>query len=88
MAADPAKHPAHERPLADRIVIQAVRNWLDIVTATAASFDPINDHERGALAAIKEMRSLHLSGFEHSLVPQILGELRRAGLLVDREVTP
>jgi hypothetical protein len=81
---NPARHPAHERPLPDRIVIEAVRSWLDTATATAASFDPINDHERGALAAIKEMRSLHLSGFEHSLVPEILGQLRRAGLLATK----
>jgi hypothetical protein len=66
------------------MVNDAIRAWLDIATATALTFDPINDYERGAQAAIRQMRSLHLSGFESSLTPNILDALRRAGLLVDR----
>ena len=81
---DPAAHEAHETPLADRIVEQAIREWLDTATAIALAANgnpPINDYERGVKQGIENMRYLHLAGYWYALVPEIIGQMRRAGLL-------
>lgn len=78
---NPIAHEAHQRPLANRIVSGLVRQYLDRAAATALCIDPINDHERGFVEGVNQMRHLHLAGWDYQLVPKILDELRRAGLM-------
>lgn len=81
-APDPAQHLAHDLPLADRIIRRAIGEWVSTATATAlAGTGNLNDFERGMREGINQMRHLHLSGWEYSVVPHILDELRRAGQL-------
>lgn len=87
-AIDPAAHEAHDLPLADRIVAQAIRNWLNAATATARAANgnpPLGDYERGVSQGIDHMRHGHLDSYWYTLVPEILGALRRAGLLAQRD---
>jgi len=82
MAERIARAENHDFPLAERLVSEAIRKYIDIATATAlAGFGDLNDYERGARQGIDQMRHLHLAGWDYSVVPQILEELRRAGLL-------
>ncbi len=80
---DPAAHEAHDLPLADRITVKAIQDWLNTATATAHAANgnpPINDYERGISQGIEQMRYLHLDNYWYTLVPEILGALRRAGI--------
>lgn len=80
---NPAAHEAHDLPLADRIVERAIRDWLDAATATARAASgnpPASDYERGISQGIDNMRHLHLDNYWYTLVPEILGALRRAGI--------
>jgi hypothetical protein len=83
MTADPAAHQAHEFPLADRIVDQAIRDWLETrfaVARAAAGAGALSDRERAVHAGIDDMEC-RLSGYGCTLTPAILDALRRAGLL-------
>ena len=84
MANDPAAHEAHGTPLADRIVEQAVREWLNTATAIALAANgnpPLGDFERGVVQGIENLRHGHLDNYWYALVPEITGQMRRAGLL-------
>jgi hypothetical protein len=86
---DPAAHEAHESPLADRIIEQAIREWLNTATAITLAANgnpPINDYERGVAQGVEQMRHLHLDNYWYALVPKITDQLRRAGLLSPNEV--
>lgn len=86
---NPAGHEAHERSLANRLIDQAIREWIDVQLNIALAFTPMNDREHGAKAAIEQVRNLDLAGYRHQLTPKILDELRRAGLLVtDTKASP
>jgi hypothetical protein len=81
---DPAAHEAHETPLADRLVTDAIRDWLNTATAIALAANgnpPLNDYERGFQQGVEQMRHLHLDNYWYTLAPGIVKALRRAGLL-------
>jgi hypothetical protein len=83
---NPAAHQAHEFPLADRLVLGEVRSWLKTAFDTArAGCGDMNEVERARQKMIDELQHLHLSGADYTIVPRILGALRRAQLLRDRE---
>lgn len=83
---NPAAHEAHDLPLANRIVSDLIGEFIDTGCAIAsAGTGNLNDYERGAQAAIDQMRHLHMSGVDYRLTPKILDALRRAGLLVESE---
>lgn len=67
----------HELPLADRLACDAVREWLDRAKGTALA----GASDESARKAIEDMRHLHLDNYDYTLVPKLLGALRRAGLL-------
>jgi hypothetical protein len=84
---DLAQHEAHELPLADRLVDKAVRGWLETAFLTARAGNSYSGEEaQGFKKGLDQMQYLHLSGWQYSLVPDILDQLRRAGLL-KREAT-
>jgi hypothetical protein len=75
-------HELHELPLANRIIDELVRDYLDRAAGIAyAGTGEATDEERGARKAIAEMRHLHLDSYPYALTPKILDALRRAGLL-------
>lgn len=79
---NPASHEAHDLPLADRIVSDLIADYLDTATSLAlAGFGDVDEHERGARDGIRQMRHLHLDGWDYKLTPKIIDALRRAGLL-------
>lgn len=87
---DPAAHEAHALPLADRIMEQAIREWLNTATATALAGNgspPINDYERGFKQGVEQMRHLHLDGYWYTVVPKVIDQMRRAGLLAQAELS-
>lgn len=78
----PSEHHAHELPLADRLVTDRIRQWLDTAIATElAGYGKLSPEERAARKAVEQVRHLALADYSYVLVPQILDELRRAGLL-------
>jgi L-alanine-DL-glutamate epimerase-like enolase superfamily enzyme len=82
---DPRQHQAHELPLADRLVTDRIRRWLTTALETElAGYGEATPEERAARAAVKQMRHLALADYSYALVPQILDDLRRAGLLNDQ----
>lgn len=81
---NPAAHEAHDLPLADRLVSDAIGRWLDTATGLARAANgnpPLNDYERGIAQGIDHMRHGHLDNYWYTVVPKILDELRRAGLM-------
>ena len=84
MNVNPGAHEAHEVPLADRIVESAIREWLNAAKATALAGNgnpPVNDYERGFKQGVEQMRHLHLDNYWYTVVPKIIDQMRRAGLL-------
>jgi hypothetical protein len=78
----PSEHRAHELPLADRLVTDHIRKWLDTAIATElAGYGKLTPEERAARKAVEQVRHLALADYSYALVPRILDELRRAGLL-------
>lgn len=76
---DPSEHPAHDLGLADRLVEDRIRTWLETAFATQrAGYGDEHDRER---AALDQAQYLHMSGFSCDLVPHILADLRRARVL-------
>ena len=74
----------HELPLAQRLIEQGIRDWLDAkagVALAAAGSGELNDYERGVRDGIDRLRHLYLDGYWYALVPPLIGELQRAGLL-------
>ena len=81
---DPAQHEAHETPLADRIIGQAIKTWLDRKTELAlatAGDPPLGDYGRGIRAGMDQLRHLHLDDYWYTVAPDIAAQLCRAGLL-------
>jgi hypothetical protein len=75
-------HEIHEVPLVDRIIEAEIRSWRNTTLGTAAAaFGSSTPEERGGQKAIEQIRYLHQSGPAYSVVPRIVGALRRAGLL-------
>jgi hypothetical protein len=82
MSADPRRHPAHERPLASRIVTDEITRWIRTNLAIeAASIGTTTPEERAARAAIDQAQNLALAGVDYRLTPHLLDALRRAGCL-------
>lgn len=80
---DPSQHPAHEFPLADRIVDGLIGDY--IVTAcelALAAHGYSGDKAAGYVQAVEDLRYRNLAGWDYRLTPKILDALRRAGLLV------
>lgn len=78
---DPRQREAHELPLSRRLVDEVIRTWLDTATGLAkAGFGDLTEYDRGARAAIEQMRYLHLDAYWYTVTPKILDELKRAGL--------
>ena len=89
MADGLAAHEAHDLPLAHRIVEQAIGEWLNTATAIALAANgnpPLNDYERGIKQGIDCMRHGHLDNYWYALVPKIIDQLHRAGLLAQPEL--
>lgn len=85
---NPAQHPAHDFPLADRIVDDLISEYIATNLAlAAATFGSATPEERGAHEALDQVRHLHLAGWDYRLTPKILDALRRAGLLIDKETS-
>jgi hypothetical protein len=83
--ADPRRHPAHDVPLADRIITAEIAGWLDRkLTLALAANHRTGERRSGFEEAIEAMRHLHLSGVDYEVTPLIVGALRRAGLLAER----
>lgn len=79
---DPAAHEAHSLALPERLISQAVREWLDRHTETAlAANGDLPGYEEGVRHGIEQMRNGRLDDYWYTLVPHILGQLRRAGLI-------
>lgn len=82
MSADPRSHPAHDQPLADRLVTDIITDWIRTNLAIAvAATGAATPEEQAAQAAIDRVKHLDLAGVDYRLTPRILGALRRAGLL-------
>lgn len=74
----------HDEPIAQRLIEQGIRDWLNTATAIAHAANgspPINDYERGVRQGIDRMRHLHLDNYWYTLVPRLMDELKRAGAL-------
>ncbi len=83
MGNDPSAHIAHDLPLADRLIGDAVMAWLNRHTETvlaATASVPVNDRELCHREGIDHLRQ-SLDDYWYTLVPGILSELRRAGLM-------
>ena len=62
-------------PLANRLIDDIIRNWLDTAHGlTEAAGQNIDD-----------MRYLHLDNYWYTVTPKILDALKRAGMLAERE---
>lgn len=73
-------------PLASRLVEGVIASWLDTATGLAlAGYGTVDPAELAARAAIEILRHLHLDNYHYTVVPMILDELRRAGLLAGGE---
>jgi hypothetical protein len=80
----PSEHPVHEMPLAERLVQDRVKTWLDTALAIElAGYGDLNDEERAARRAVEQVKHLALADYSYALVPRIIDDLRRAGLLID-----
>lgn len=82
----PSEHPAHEAPLAERLVQGRVKTWLDTALAIElAGYGDLNAEERAARKAVEQVKHLALADYPYALVPRIVDDLRRAGLLAGGE---
>lgn len=82
-AHDPSEHDAHEMPLADRLIQDRVKTWLDTALAIElAGYGDLDAEERAARKAVEQVKHLALADYPYALVPRIIDDLRRAGLLV------
>jgi hypothetical protein len=83
---DPSAHEAHEMPLAGRIIDRLIGAYIAHAGDIALAGNGYSGaEEEGFRKGVEQMRYLHLSGWDYRLTPKILDELRRAGLLRDRE---
>jgi hypothetical protein len=81
---DPRAHEAHDVPLADRLVEGVISRWLASATAIGLAANgnpPVSEYERGVSQGIEHMAYSHLANYPYTVVPQILDELRRAGVI-------
>lgn len=81
---DPSEHEAHEMPLAERLVLDRVKAWLNTGLAIElAGYGNLTPEEHAARRAVEQVKHLALADYPYALVPRIVDDLRRAGLLVD-----
>ncbi|WP_405747892.1 hypothetical protein [Streptomyces canus] len=81
-AADPSCNAAHDFPLAERLVNNLIRKWLDTqLGIELAGCGKGTSDERAARKALDQARHLALSNYPYALTPKILDELTRAGLM-------
>ncbi|NUS25085.1 MAG: hypothetical protein HOV92_12795 [Streptomyces sp.] len=86
MKQTPSEHSAHEAPLAERLIHDRVKAWLDTALATElAGYGDLTGEERAARKAVEQVKHLALADYPYALVPRIVDDLRRAGLLVEGE---
>lgn len=79
---DPSHNAAHDLPLAERLVTNLIRKWLDTqLGIELAGCGDATPEEQAARKAIDQVRHLALANYRDALAPKILDELRRAGLL-------
>lgn len=71
----------HHMPLPNRLAEAVIRDWLDAATNTALASRGELGTEPAECKAIEEMRHLHLADYSYAVVPKLLNELRKAGLL-------
>jgi hypothetical protein len=81
-----AKNPrpddeVHHMPLPNRLAESIIRDWLDRATNIALASRGELGTEPAERKAIEEMRHLHLADYSYMVVPKLLAELRKAGLL-------
>jgi len=71
----------HDLPLADRLVNDIIREWLDTAFAVAnCTVDPeFSEVERGKALAFDEMQYGRLNNYWYAVTPKIVDALRRAG---------
>lgn len=72
---------AYDEPLANRLIEDRVREWLKLRLAYADATASTDEERQGVLRA-----GAHLDEFWIELVPGIVDELRRAGLLKAAEL--
>lgn len=81
-AADPAHSPAHDFPLAERLINDLIRKWLNTqLGIEQAGYGDATPEEQAARKAIDQARYLALANYSTALTPKILDQLRRAGLM-------
>lgn len=73
----PRDDSIHGMPLVHRLIEDRIGEWLQLGFDVAS--DDANDEQKKAIDSLKY---LHLSGYQYGLVPRIVDDLRRAGLLV------
>lgn len=85
---NPSQHDAHDYPLADRLVCDRIGRWLKTALDTEmAGYGELTPEEKAARKAVEQVRHLALADYSYALVPKILDDLRRAGLLNDAAST-
>ncbi|MFJ1667405.1 hypothetical protein ACIOK4_13650 [Streptomyces bottropensis] len=85
-AADPSHNAAHDFPLAERLVNELIRKWLDTqLGIELAGCGDATPEEQAVRKAIDQIRHLALANYRDALTPKILDELRRSGLLSQYE---
>ena len=78
------RNEEHELPLADRLVDEAIADWLHTHLALCrAGVGKATGEERAQQKILDEVEFLALAGYRYQLTPHILDCLRRAGLLAD-----
>jgi hypothetical protein len=83
---NPSDHRAHEMPLAERLIQHRVKTWLDTALAIElAGYGKLTPEERAAREAVEQVKHLALADYSCALVPRIVDDLRRAGLLPDED---
>jgi hypothetical protein len=65
----------HDLPLPNRLVSDAIKEWMDTRFGLATAANP-EDKD-----ILEQIRYLHLDNYWYTLVPKILDELRRAGIV-------
>jgi hypothetical protein len=74
----------HELPLANRLVDDLIREWIDIaLNLMRAATGTHTAEERARQKAIDEVQYMALADYSSALTPAILDALRRAGMVTD-----
>lgn len=85
MTIDPSHNAAHDLSLAERLVNDLIKSWLNTqLGIELAGYGDATSEQRSARNAIHQARHLALSNYRDALTPKILDELKRAGLLTSQ----